>query len=383
IRGGGTGNYGQLIPLYGGAMLDLSGMDQILSMEGGVLRAEPGVRLATVEAEAGKIGWELRCMPSTWVKSSFGGFLAGGSGGIGSITYGGIATGDNMASATICTVEAEPRIVRIEGPDCLRVMHTYGTNGILVEAEMRLGPKRTYEQLIFSHADWATLFDWTNEIAQDRSVAKRLVTQFDGEIVDAFRPLRKYFTAGEHVTFLLVEKSQADAVKARAEAAGIRLGHEMPLAFPPKPPYLTDYTWNHTTLWALKKDPTITYLQLGFGATGFKERVDLLKAQYPEEIFHHLEFTLNHEPTEEATGISCGGLPIVKFTTEERLNEIIDFCWDNGIFVANPHTCILEEGGRHEDIEEKRRLKELYDPAGLLNPGKMKTHRYNPFAATA
>lgn len=382
IRGGGTGNYGQLIPLYGGAILDLSGMKAIHSMEDGVLRAEPGVKISTIELEAGKLGYEMRCIPSTWVKSSFGGFLAGGSGGIGSITYGGIAQNGNMVSATICTVEAEPKIVRIEGEDCLRVIHTYGTNGILVEAEMRLGEKRTYEQLIFSHADWSTLFDWTNSIAQERSIQKRLVTQFDGDIVDAFKPLRRYFTEGEHVTFLLIEKSFVDGVLSSAELAGVRFCHQMPLNFPPKPPYLTDYTWNHTTLWALKKDPTITYLQLGYGATGFKERVDLLKNTFPDEIFHHLEFTQNHEPDGEATGISCGGLPIVKFTTEERLNEIIAFCWDNEIFVANPHTCILEEGGRHDDLDEKRRLKGLYDPKGLLNPGKMKTFETNPFAAT-
>lgn len=383
IRGGGTGNYGQLIPLYGGAVLDLSQLNAIHSMEGGILRAESGVRLSTVELEAGKLGYEMRCIPSTWVKSSFGGFLAGGSGGIGSITYGGIVANDNMVSATICTVEAKPKLVKMEGPDCLRVLHTYGTNGILVEAEMRLAPKRDYEQLIFSHADWGTLFDWTNDIAQDRSILKRLVTQFDGDIVDAFKPLRRYFTDGEHVTFLLVEKTFVEGVREQAESAGIRFCHQMPLTFPPKPPYLTDYTWNHTTLWALKKDPSITYLQLGYGPTGFKERIDLLKSTFPEEIFHHLEFTSNHEPDGEATGISCGGLPIVKFTTEERLNEIITFCWDNGIFVANPHTCILEEGGRHDDLEEKRRLKSLYDPKGILNPGKMKTYDMNPFAVNA
>ncbi|MEM9159534.1 MAG: FAD-binding protein, partial [Verrucomicrobiota bacterium] len=161
IRGGGTGNYGQLIPLYGGAILDFSKMKNIISMEDGILNAEAGVKLSKVELEAGKLGYEMRCIPSTWATSSYGGFLAGGSGGIGSITYGPIVYGDNMVSATICTVEEEPKLIRIEGADCLKVMHTYGTNGILVEAEMRLGVKRTYDQLIFSHEDWGTLFDWT------------------------------------------------------------------------------------------------------------------------------------------------------------------------------------------------------------------------------
>ena len=82
IRGGGSGNYGQLIPLYGGAVLDISGMSKIFSVDG-VVRAEAGATLRAIEFEARKAGWELRCMPSTWAISSIGGFFCGGSGGIG------------------------------------------------------------------------------------------------------------------------------------------------------------------------------------------------------------------------------------------------------------------------------------------------------------
>ncbi len=56
-----------------------------------------------------------------------------------------------------------------------------------------------------------------------------------------------------------------------AAAAGIDCVYRRPLADPPKPPFLTDYTWNHTTLWAIKADPTITYLQSGFGPN-FREQ---------------------------------------------------------------------------------------------------------------
>ena len=76
VRGAGTGNYGQLIPLHGGVVLDLAGMNRLISLdvENGVVRAEPGARLGTIETEALKTGWELRCMPSTWVKSSLSSF---------------------------------------------------------------------------------------------------------------------------------------------------------------------------------------------------------------------------------------------------------------------------------------------------------------------
>ena len=95
-RGAGTGNYGQCVPLYGGVVVDLVRLDRIHSVAGGVVRAEAGARLGTIETVARAMGWELRCMPSTWVKSSIGGFFCGGSGGIGSVRWGGINASDNV-----------------------------------------------------------------------------------------------------------------------------------------------------------------------------------------------------------------------------------------------------------------------------------------------
>ncbi|MBC8010249.1 MAG: FAD-binding oxidoreductase, partial [Burkholderiales bacterium] len=111
-RGAGTGNYGQCIPLFGGVVMDLTRLDRILEITtDGVLRSEPGVRLGVVEPAARQVGWELRCKPSTWVKSTLAGFLCGGSGGIGSVTWGGLAAPGTVKSVTLLTIEAEPRLV--------------------------------------------------------------------------------------------------------------------------------------------------------------------------------------------------------------------------------------------------------------------------------
>lgn len=80
-RGAATGNYGQAVPLFGGLVIDLSGFDRIIDISEGVVTAEPGARLVHVENQARPLGYELRCYPSTWVKSTIAGFLAGGSGG--------------------------------------------------------------------------------------------------------------------------------------------------------------------------------------------------------------------------------------------------------------------------------------------------------------
>src|ERR1700691_4147701 len=42
LRGGGTGNYGQSVPLKGGVLLDMTGINKILAVEPGSIRAQVG-----------------------------------------------------------------------------------------------------------------------------------------------------------------------------------------------------------------------------------------------------------------------------------------------------------------------------------------------------
>ena len=81
VRGGGTGNYGQAVPLQGGVVLDMTGMARVLSAEGGLVTAEPGCKLIDLDAELRGGGWELRMHPSTKRTATLGGFIGGGSGG--------------------------------------------------------------------------------------------------------------------------------------------------------------------------------------------------------------------------------------------------------------------------------------------------------------
>ncbi|HXQ79959.1 MAG TPA: FAD-binding oxidoreductase [Opitutaceae bacterium] len=385
-RGVGTGNYGQCVPLYGGVVIDFSRLDRILSLEGGVARVEAGARLGTIESEARKAGWELRCMPSTWVKSTMGGFLCGGSGGIGSITWGGINSPGNVKSVTMLTCEEEPRLVRLEEAESLKTLHTYGTTGLMVEVEMRLAPKLDYDQLILGAPDWDRLLDWTDACARRFEWRKRLVTQFEWPIPSYFKPLAKHLRAGDSISFLLIDRAQSEEVVASASAAGVDCVYRRPLSDPPKPPFITDYTWNHTTLWAIKADPTITYVQSAFGSN-FREQFAELRRRFPGEILFHLEWTVGNtkmlrgraaETNPDSTVV--GGIPLVFFKSEDRLNEILRCCHEIGVFIANPHTVHLEEGGRHLNIADKRAFKAQVDPRALLNPGKMKTYPINPFA---
>ncbi len=95
-RGGGTGNYGQAMPLTGGVLLNLTEMNRVIRIGTGSVVAEAGALLIGIDREAAASGQELRMIPSTVATATIGGFIAGGSGGVGSITWGGLRDFGNV-----------------------------------------------------------------------------------------------------------------------------------------------------------------------------------------------------------------------------------------------------------------------------------------------
>jgi hypothetical protein len=70
-----------------------------------------------------------------------------------------------------------------------------------------------------------------------------------------------------------------------------------------------------------------------------------------------------------------GAIPVVRFTTEERLNDMIDYCRAIGVFVANPHVNLPRRRRPLPPDNIQLLAKQKYDPRGLLNPGKMISFR--------
>ncbi len=77
-RGGGTGNYGQAVPLQGGIILDMTTLDAIEWQRPGMLRVGPGRKLIDIDRATRPNGRELRMHPSTRRTATIGGFVAGG-----------------------------------------------------------------------------------------------------------------------------------------------------------------------------------------------------------------------------------------------------------------------------------------------------------------
>jgi hypothetical protein len=209
-------------------------------------------------------------------------------------------------------------------------------------------------------------FSFTESIAADPAWTKRLATVFEWPIPSFFTPIRQLIRDGKTLALIMIATAQADSLRNAAETAGGEVTFAGPYEGPRTQPLLSDYTWNHTTLWAMKADPAYTYLQCGFSATECREQFRLLRERYGDEILFHIEFMKNGDSV-----VIPGAIPIVRFTTEERLNEMIAYCRSIGVFVANPHVNYLEDAGRFRTDNIQLIAKQKYDPRGLLNPGKM------------
>jgi FAD binding domain len=368
-RGAGTGNYGQAVPLYGGVVLDLSRMDQIESIgQDGVAICQPGVRLAVLEAEARRSGWELRCYPSTVVKASVGGFLGGGSGGIGSVAHGGLRDFATVRALDVVTMGQEPQVVHHEGEAIHEILHAWGTNGIITRIWLALTPSVDWAQCTVAFDTFDHAFDFSEQIAGSEEWTKRLVTTFEWPIPSFFSPVRSLAPEGKALVFLMIAENQQAKLEAAATAAGGVMTFSAHYEGLRTVPLLSDYTWNHTTLWAMKADPEYTYLQCAFDTVAARSQFAHLKQRYGDDFLLHLEFMKNAQGV-----VFPGSIPVVRFTSEKRLNEMIDYCREIGVSVANPHVNNVEGGGRYRSDNVQLLAKYRYDTKGLLNPGKMVT----------
>ncbi len=213
VRGGGTGNYGQAMPLRGGVVLDLSKLHRIKAIEFGKVRAEAGTKLHRIDQACQEHSrQELRFHPSTLKMGTIGGFVAGGSSGIGSITYGLLRDPGNILMTRVVTMEEEPRILELRGSDIQKVNHAYGTNGVMTELEMPLAPAYEWVDLIVGFDDFMESVRFADALAHEDGILKKLITPLAAPIGERyFRALKNRIPDGRHLVLLMVaEQSMTD-----------------------------------------------------------------------------------------------------------------------------------------------------------------------------
>ena len=366
-RGAGTGNYGQSVPLSAGVLLDMTGMAAIHSFEGGRLRAEPGAVMSHIDEATRPAGFELRMHPSTKRSATIGGFIAGGSSGVGSVTYGGLRDAGNILGARVVTVEETPRVLEL-GPDAAQVVNrAYGTTGIITRLDLPLAPAWPWVEVAVAFDDFLAAAAFGHEVALADGIVKKLLSVIAWPLPSFFGAFAAHCPEGKAMVLAMVSETSLATFEAllgaRGKVTACRPSREDPGNVP-----LYEYTWNHTTLQVLKADRSVTYLQCLYPHDRLLSSVEEIAALFPGEVLPHLEFI------RYGGHVTASALPVLRYGGRERLDAIIAMHEERGVMIANPHVITLEAGSRHKRANaDQLAFKQMADPHGLLNPGKMES----------
>ena len=157
--GGGAGTCGGTLPIYGGIQLDLKRLNKIgeIDHDSMLIKAQAGVVGIDLEEEVNRHGYTTGHTPTSLRASNIGGFIATRSGGSMSSLYGKIEDLTMglqvvLPNGSIVETKAVPR--HSVGPDLRQLfIGSEGTLGVITEATLRLFPKpeeRRFRSFSFS-----------------------------------------------------------------------------------------------------------------------------------------------------------------------------------------------------------------------------------------
>ena len=364
LRGAGTGNYGQCVPLLSGVVMLMGALRKIRGFDPdtGVVTVEAGCLMGDLDRQLAMNGRQLRLLPSTWRSASVGGFIAGGSGGIGSVRWGFLRDPGHLLGLEVVTMEEQPQTLHLDADAAEALNHAYGTNGIITALTLATAPAVAWQEVAIDCGDWLQAVKLMQCCARS-AVDLYLCSLLEKAIVEHIPNWSGCFQ-NQHRLLLLVAPDGVTTIERLAKAAGAvfnLLGTENKRSGNG----IRELTWNHTTLHMRSVDPEWTYLQMLLPQPE-PETIDFLNSRWSHDLLWHLEAVCQQ-------GVQrLAALPLVRWRGPDSLENLMNDCRDVGAVLFNPHVITVEDGGlgviNVDQVETKRR----FDPNGLLNPGKLR-----------
>jgi FAD/FMN-containing dehydrogenase len=364
-RGGGTCNFGQGIPLKGGAIVDMTALDRVVWVKGARVRAETGVRLIDIDGVTRPQGWELRMHSSTKRVATIGGFVGGGHAGVGSCVYGILRDRGNILGLEVVSVEESPQVVEVRGGDVNLVHHAYGSNGLITEVEMPLAPAWPWVEAIVTFAEFMGAVRFAHALATADGIVKKLISISGWPLPSMMRPLAGLVPDGRHMVLCMVAEpffesfaalvadTDGTIVSQCGEGAG---SYGLPLY---------EFSWGHARFHVNRVDRSIN------SVVGLFPPDDLLGSI--ERCYKRFKGVgpLHLEVKRFDSALAFQGSPYFQHRDDADLSAVIAGLEAEGVRVANNHTFLVREGGMKSIGEADRAFKRRMDPFDLLNPGKM------------
>ena len=399
-RGSGTGLSGGAFPLSDGVLLSLARLNSILDIDpvNRCARVQPGVRNLAISQAAAPHGLYYAPDPSSQIACSIGGNVAENSGGLHCLKYG--LTTHNLLKLEVLSVEGERLTIGADaldaaGYDLLAVMTgSEGLLGVVVEVTVRLIPVPETARLVLAAFDdveaaGAAVGDviaagiipgglemmdkLAIEAAEDFihcgypvGAAAMLLCELDGIAAEVEADIAR-------VEALMRARGATELRVSRDEAERIAFWAGRKAAFPATGRISPDYYCI---------DGTIPRSQL----PRVLRRMQELSEHYGQRVanvFHAGDGNLHPLILYDAN------VPGELERTEQMAADILRLCVDVGGSITGEHGVGIEKINAmcHQfsapELEQFHAVKQAFDPAGLLNPGKAvpTLHRCAEFGA--
>ena len=367
-RGSASSPFGGSVPVTGGLVLDLSGMDRILEIDlkGRTATVQAGVRWADLDHELGKQGLRVGTCPSSKF-STVGGWVATGGLGINSLSRGHLR--DSVLSVELVTSDGTIRKLSQADPQFPFVFGSEGQLGAVTSVTLEvleLPAKGRPHLALFD--DVSSALSFANALANSDVMPTHIVYESASKIALVDRAMEgTHFRVADAVLFNLEgEKSEA-AFEVFLRTVGVTEEKE----------YLARYLWNERFF-------PMKVRKFGPGMLGAEVIVPLNRLPESIEAARKLCANLDIEPLFEVVFLQDGkGLVLCFFTTDQgnTFGYTLDafkslligrLLVDMGgrpysIGIWNHSFLDAEDRGR---IRQMRELKSSLDPAGVMNPGK-------------
>ncbi|WP_036918801.1 MULTISPECIES: FAD-binding oxidoreductase [unclassified Prochlorococcus] len=364
LRGSGTGNYGQCVPINGGVVMLMTSINKIRNFDSstGDVTVEAGCLLGELNKYLLNKGRHLKLMPSTCRTASVAGFIAGGSGGIGSVRWGFLRDPGHLLALEIVTLEKCSRKIQLDASSAEAINHAYGTNGIITALKLSTCIAIDWHEIAIDCNSFSKAMEILLSSTQ-AAVDLFLCTLLDKKIIEHI-PSWSGEPRGKHRLLLLVSPNGITTLERISQKAGAdfyNLGPEKEK----EGNGLRELSWNHTTMHMRSIDSNLTYLQMLLPQPEINA-INAINAKWGDNILWHLEGVRQQ-------GVQrIAALPLIQWQGQKKLESLMKDCKEAGAVLFNPHVITVEDGGLGVIDSDQVQAKKQYDPQGILNPGKLR-----------